>query len=293
VLGLEIANDAALLWMQVLLVWAGANYLTFADPSDHEELEELRRHGIRSWRRRVYERAAAAGLITLLLPGLHARGLLPRIALAALVLAGCLLLPLTRLRVVAHKRRSRTSGAPLAEQHGFWLAEWEAAVNAAVAVLSWILVRQGGLGVRPWIVLPGTSRELTVVSGCAALVLGVAGGGSFIVRGLLNKAGALPRQPDASGAASAREEGEDAPVDAVEFSRGRIIGVLERVIVLVLMAVQAYQAIAFLMAAKGLIRSKDLESRDFAEYFLIGTLASMALALAGGVTAQLLLKCWP
>ncbi|HEX6909207.1 MAG TPA: hypothetical protein VF142_02380 [Longimicrobium sp.] len=76
----------------------------------------------------------------------------------------------------------------------------------------------------------------------------------------------------------------------MEFSRGRIIGILERFIVLLLMAVQAYQAIAFLMAAKGLIRSKDLESRDFAEYFLIGTLASTGLALLGGIAIQLLLN---
>lgn len=291
-LGLETANGAALLWMQVLLVWTAANYLTFADPSDHEELAELRRHGIRSWRRRVLGRAAAAGLITFLLPGLHVRGSGPRTALAALVLAGCILLPLTRVRIVAHQRRAQLGGTRLAEQHGFWLAEWETAVNAAVAVLSWSLVYHGRLGVRPWILLPATTRELTVVSGCAVLVLTVAGGGSFIVRGLLNKAGVLPRQQDSAGAPAAHVAGEDAPVDAVEFSRGRIIGVLERVIVLVLMAVQAYQAIAFLMAAKGLIRSKDLESRDFAEYFLIGTLASMALALAGGVAAQLLLLHW-
>ena len=35
----------------------------------------------------------------------------------------------------------------------------------------------------------------------------------------------------------------------------------------------------FIIAAKGPIRSKDLESRDFAEYFLVGTLASTAVAL--------------
>lgn len=82
-------------------------------------------------------------------------------------------------------------------------------------------------------------------------------------------------------------------MDLAEFNRGRIIGVLERFIVLLLMAVQAYQAIAFLMAAKGLIRSKDLESREFAEYFLIGTLASMGLALLCGIVVQLLLRSLP
>jgi len=33
-----------------------------------------------------------------------------------------------------------------------------------------------------------------------------------------------------------------------------------------------------------------LENRNFAEYFLIGTLASMALALLAGIAVQVLLK---
>ena len=142
-----------------------------------------------------------------------------------------------------------------------------------------MIIEHGNLSIEVRLHLPVSTGDLTFLTGFAAIALFVTRGGAFIVRGVLNKVGALPltqRKPD--------EE-----MDLLEFNRGRIIGVLERFIVLLLMAVQAYPTIAFLMAAKGLIRSKDLESRDFAEYFLIGTLASMCLALLAGVAAQLLM----
>ena len=151
---------------------------------------------------------------------------------------------------------------------------------AAIAGLSWLLISSTALGIEPWIQLPFRTSQLALAASCAAIMLMVTRGGAFIVRGVLNKVGALPLTA---------QKPED-QIDLVEFNRGRIIGLLERFIVLLLMAVQAYQAIAFLMAAKGLIRSKDLETRDFAEYFLIGTLASMALALLGGIAVQWFLR---
>ncbi len=48
----------------------------------------------------------------------------------------------------------------------------------------------------------------------------------------------------------------------------------------------SYAALGFLLAAKGLIRIKELENRDFAEYFLIGTLSSVAVALVLGLLVQ-------
>ena len=51
---------------------------------------------------------------------------------------------------------------------------------------------------------------------------------------------------------------------------------------LAIVAEASYDAIAFLMAAKGFIRSKDLENREWAEYFLLGTLASIAVSLVKG-----------
>jgi hypothetical protein len=46
------------------------------------------------------------------------------------------------------------------------------------------------------------------------------------------------------------------------------------------------QAPAFFFAAKGLIRSKELEQRARADYFLLGSLASFVVVLAAGLILQ-------
>jgi hypothetical protein len=284
-LGLD-PNDAstALLWTQALLIWSAASYLPNNDPAGHQELELMREQRLlTSWKRQVWARAFAAGIATGLLPGSGRTAVSARIALALLVAAGTVLLPMVRARLAERRNNSRRSShgtRALRVQRGVWLAEWEMIMIAAIAGLSWLLISSTALGIEPWIQLPFRTSQLALAASCAAIMLMVTRGGAFIVRGVLNKVGALPLTA---------QKPED-QIDLVEFNRGRIIGLLERFIVLLLMAVQAYQAIAFLMAAKGLIRSKDLETRDFAEYFLIGTLASMALALLGGIAVQWFLR---
>lgn len=66
------------------------------------------------------------------------------------------------------------------------------------------------------------------------------------------------------------------------FQAGRAIGPLERILAIVCIATGQPIGIGFLVAAKGFIRSKDLETREFAEYFLLGTLSSILLALPLG-----------
>ena len=46
----------------------------------------------------------------------------------------------------------------------------------------------------------------------------------------------------------------------------------------------------WIIAAKALARFKALEDREFAEYFLIGTLASFLLAVLAGIGIRILLK---
>jgi hypothetical protein len=50
-----------------------------------------------------------------------------------------------------------------------------------------------------------------------------------------------------------------------------------------------FGALGLIVAAKALARFRGLEDRDFAEYFLIGTLASLLHAVAVGVGLLLLL----
>jgi hypothetical protein len=72
-------------------------------------------------------------------------------------------------------------------------------------------------------------------------------------------------------------------VSPVEQGRGRIIGVLERALALTLVLLGQFAALGLIVAAKALARFKALEDRDFAEYFLIGTLASLLHALLVGI----------
>ena len=66
----------------------------------------------------------------------------------------------------------------------------------------------------------------------------------------------------------------------MDLGAGRWIGVLERVIVAVLVLLNASSAIGFVLTAKSIARFKQLEeSKDFAEHYLIGTLLSVGIAL--------------
>jgi hypothetical protein len=82
---------------------------------------------------------------------------------------------------------------------------------------------------------------------------------------------------------------EDRTAGAIEIARGRTIGALERALTLTLVLLGEYPAVGWIIAAKSLARFKQLEDREFAEYFLVGTLASFLLALLAGVGMRILL----
>jgi hypothetical protein len=72
-------------------------------------------------------------------------------------------------------------------------------------------------------------------------------------------------------------------IDAGEYNRGRVIGLLERVLIYAFVLSGQFGAIGFTLAAKAFTRFKELENRGFAEYVLIGTLLSSSIAMAIGV----------
>jgi len=82
---------------------------------------------------------------------------------------------------------------------------------------------------------------------------------------------------------------EDRTAGAIEIARGRAVGALERALALTLVLLGEYPAVAWIIAAKSLARFKQLDDREFAEYFLVGTLASFLLALLAGVGMRILL----
>ncbi|UOE96207.1 DUF3307 domain-containing protein [Alkalihalobacillus sp. LMS39] len=73
-----------------------------------------------------------------------------------------------------------------------------------------------------------------------------------------------------------------------KLSRGKTIGYIERLVVILLVIQGAYGAIGFVIAAKALARFKQMDDRDWAEYFLLGTLTSMFLAIVYGMMIRLI-----
>nr|WP_263326583.1 DUF3307 domain-containing protein [Neobacillus sp. Marseille-Q6967] len=68
-----------------------------------------------------------------------------------------------------------------------------------------------------------------------------------------------------------------------DLSRGKLIGYIERLLVLVLTFYGSYPAIGFIVAAKSIARFKQMDDRNWAEYFLLGTLASMFIGITLGI----------
>ena len=67
---------------------------------------------------------------------------------------------------------------------------------------------------------------------------------------------------------------------------GATIGVLERLLVVVFVLTGTDAAVGFVVAAKTLARFKQLDDREFAEYYLLGTLASVAVAIVTALAAR-------
>jgi Protein of unknown function (DUF3307) len=70
---------------------------------------------------------------------------------------------------------------------------------------------------------------------------------------------------------------------------GQIIGMLERTLIIIFMMMDMPQGLAFLAALKTLTRFKQFEHKQFAEYYLIGTLSSAIIGILLGIVAS---KIW-
>ena len=73
---------------------------------------------------------------------------------------------------------------------------------------------------------------------------------------------------------------------ADDVGAGEVIGVLERMVTFVLVASGAFTAVGFVIAAKAAARFPLFKDEAFAEYFLIGTLTSVGLALLLGLLVR-------
>jgi hypothetical protein len=91
------------------------------------------------------------------------------------------------------------------------------------------------------------------------------------------------------GPPPAAESGPPTPPPAVlppPAQIGATIGVLERLLIVGFLLVSAEAAIGLVVAAKTIARFRQLDDRDFAEYYLLGTLGSVTVALVTGLLAK-------
>ena len=70
-----------------------------------------------------------------------------------------------------------------------------------------------------------------------------------------------------------------------------MIGIIERILVITFVFINEASAISMIFAAKSIVRFSDASNnRKFAEYYLIGTLASISFSLLVGTMISYLVK---
>jgi hypothetical protein len=169
--------------------------------------------------------------------------------------------------------RSRVLGASGRTILAFVLDQ---AVHVGFAVGAWLFLTGSAVVVIPdhpelarW--LPWLSSATLVLAG---LVFSVKAGCTFVTR-VLARFGPLPGEEDRSNSAG--------------YGMGKTIGYLERTLVFGLVVGGQWAALGMVVAAKSIARYAELKDRAFADYYLIGTLSSLLVAiLAGGVVRYLL-----
>lgn len=70
---------------------------------------------------------------------------------------------------------------------------------------------------------------------------------------------------------------------------GRAIGIFERLLITMLVLAQAEAAVALVVGVKTVARYRQLDDRSFAEYYLLGTLASVSIGIGAGLLARVAL----
>ena len=85
---------------------------------------------------------------------------------------------------------------------------------------------------------------------------------------------------------------EDSQMDSQTLRAGRSIGMLERWLLVLLLLCGYSEGLAFVLAIKSLVRFRQFEQPHFAEYYLLGTMYSVFIALIAVVFLQRrVLKC--
>lgn len=289
----KIISAEFLLWTEILLLWSVVCYGIAADPLK----EEAPRFRWRGWSWLLAFRVVVTGAV--------AYAMTRSIVLMLFLLVIALVQPLLRFRLPMR-----------------WVAEFESLSAAAIILISFLFIRHLHLASH-WQFQSLSGARVSAACLAGTTFLFIVRGGTYIVRGILRKAGTLPSRKEESvlaevmaidvplsedgvsmaasiGAPQAdveivSESDIEISIDLKELNRGRLIGNLERIVLTIVVAAGSYSALGFLIAAKGLVRFEEFEkSREFTEYFLVGSLSSVLVALGAGlVLRHALLALWP
>jgi hypothetical protein len=141
-----------------------------------------------------------------------------------------------------------------------------------IVTLAWLLIRPSGASLKSQFSWSAATGERVLESGIVYVTVVFAGG--YLIRYLTRNL-----------TAGINKTGETA--EQVE-NAGMYIGWLERFLVVTAILVQSPSMVGLILTGKSIARFPELKER-FAEYFLIGTLLSMGLAVLGGLV---LAKLW-
>ena len=122
----------------------------------------------------------------------------------------------------------------------------------------------------------GTASSADILMYCIGYLFMI-DGGTAIVKGTLKKFPGLTQKAlnaISTGSAASKTEKENT---------GEIIGIIERLLILTFILAGNYEAVGFAVAAKSIARFKELDDKNFAEYYLLGTSVSVGIAVAAGV----------
>lgn len=114
-------------------------------------------------------------------------------------------------------------------------------------------------------------------------------GGTNIVKGLLSNFPVLYKKAMQSLKNGSKTSGAGAAREGEEENAGEWIGALERIITLTFVLTSSFTAIAFALTAKSIARFNELEDKSFAEYYLLGTSSSIAVAMIAGMLVKIAL----
>jgi len=141
-----------------------------------------------------------------------------------------------------------------------------------IIALAWFLIRPAWATLRSQFSWSTATGDKVLEAGI--VYVGVIFAGGYLIRYLTRNLTAGIKKP-----------GETA--EQVE-NAGMYIGWLERFLVVTAILVQSSSMVGLILAGKSIARFPELKER-FAEYFLVGTLLSIGLAVLGGL---LLAKLW-